>query len=94
MQTRLPIISLEECTNLHAGHNGPHIFRYICTFDRTGRRATSVGDQGGPLVYRHRLLGVLIQSSLNIGVYPDVFINLNQLVQQQWIIGTMHHLRH
>ena len=92
MQTRLPIIPPQECIN---GHNGdiPITFRHLCTLDRSRRRATSIGDEGGALVYQRRLLGVLIYRSMEIGVFPDVFVNLNLQAQQHWIALMMDILR-
>ena len=93
MQTRLPIISPEECTRLYGAINALNVFRYICTLDITKRRGSGNGDRGGPLVYNRRLLGVLYQRSLNLGVRPDVFINMKQPFQHQWINEKMHQLR-
>ena len=92
MQTRLPIISHQEC--IQEGNSPiPLTIRHLCTLDRTKRRATSLGDQGGPLVYNRRLLGVLLHRSMEIGVQPDVFINLNLENHQQWVTERLNHLR-
>ena len=92
MQTRLPIIPLHECID---GHNGdiPITFTQLCTLDRTRRRGTSVGDEDGALVYQRRLLGVLLHTSMEIGVYPDVFVDLNVHMHQFWIASVIRNLR-
>ena len=92
MQTRLPIIPPQEC--LH-GYVGDFLitFRYMCTLDRTRRRGTSVGDEGGALVYQRRLLGVLLHRSTEIGVHPDVFVKLTLYEHQNWVTSTIARLR-
>ncbi|XP_033219041.1 ester hydrolase C11orf54 homolog [Belonocnema kinseyi] len=80
--THLPIISNQECALKH-GHNinDP---RYICTLDTSKRRATSLGDEGGPLVFQNHLIGVLLYHTLETGIHPDVFINLLDNNEHQW----------
>ena len=92
MQTRLPIITQQECIQAQNGL-APISARHLCTLDETRRRATSFGDQGGPLVYDRRLLGVLLYRSMEIGVRPDIFINLNLQNPHQWINAVLNHLR-
>ena len=92
MQTRLPIIPPQEC--LH-GHFGDFLitFRHMCTLDRSRRRATSIGDEGGALVHQRRLLGVLLHRSREVGVYPDVFVKLDLPEHQNWVTSRITRLR-
>ena len=76
MQTKLPIITHQECNQYFSGH-GPNENHNICTFDGSRRRAACSGDEGGPLVYDKRLLGILIVRSLNTWKTPDIFVNFN-----------------
>ena len=78
MQTKLPIITNEECNRLYDGR-GPNENHSICTFDISRRRATCKGDEGGPLVYDDRLLGILIVKGWFSWEAPDVFVNFNSL---------------
>lgn len=86
-------MSQQECAQIH---NGPvHInWRYICTLDTSRRRATCIGDEGGPLVYNKQLIGVLLYRTLEIGRYPDVFANLNHPHAQNWVNEIMNFLQH
>ena len=87
MVTRLPIISLNECIRYH-----PHITdRNICTLDLSRRRGTCLGDQGGPLVYNDRLLGVLLYPGDDISENADIFININEPHQREWVIAMRNH---
>ena len=74
MQTKLPIITLQECRErLHA-----HVpDDQICTFDISRRRSACRGDEGGPLVYEERLLGMLISAGWLDWTHPDIFFNFN-----------------
>ena len=74
MQTRLPIITRQECLERLDAHVPEE---EICTLDTSRRRSTCKGDQGGPLVYENRLLGMLIYSGWLNWSYPDVFVNFN-----------------
>ena len=77
MQTKLPIITQHECAELNRGL-GPDIENHhICTFDASRRRAACNGDDGGPLVYEGRLLGILIYRPWNPWESPDIFVNFN-----------------
>ncbi|XP_033227067.1 chymotrypsin-1-like [Belonocnema kinseyi] len=93
MMTRLPLISQQECVQAH--HGPVYInLRYICTLDASGRRATCIGDEGGPLVYNKRLIGVLLYRTLEIGKRPDVFANLIHPDAQHWINEIINFLQH
>ena len=83
MQTKLPIITHQECIRLCPGHNLDENHN-ICTFDTTGRRSACAGDEGGPLVFDDRLLGIFT-GWLPRG-YPNIFINFNNV--------NMHNLVH
>ena len=88
MITRLPIITLNECIRYL-----PHITdRNICTLDHSRRRGTCLGDQGGPLVYNDRLLGVLLAEGEDLGEDPDIFINLQEHRQHAWVIAMRNQL--
>ena len=87
MITRLPIITLNECIRYHP----PITDRNICTLDLSRRRSTCLGDQGGPLVYHDRLLGVLLYPADNIRENPDIFININEPNQREWVIEMRNH---
>ena len=76
MQTKLPIITHQECGELYHGL-GANPDHNICTFDPTRRRATCNGDEGGPLVYENRLLGILIYRGWYPWESPDIFVNFN-----------------
>ena len=78
MQTKLPIITSHECTQRNHGIN-PDENHNICTFDTSGRRAACEGDEGGPLVYEDRLLGILLSTSQPTFEYPNIFFNMNSL---------------
>ena len=89
MITRLPIITLNECIQAHHAHITEN---EICTLDLSRRRGTCLGDQGGPLVYNDRLLGVLLYPGDDLGVIPDLFINLNEPIQRALVIQIRNHL--
>ena len=94
MVTRLPIISEQEC---ETSYGGEVIItnRQICTLDRTKRRATCIGDEGGPLVYNDRLLGTMSYlRGVHVGENADVFVNLNHPEHIQWINEMINILRH
>ena len=78
MQTKLPIITHEECGRLHAWH-GADGDQKFCTFDASRRRAACKGDEGGPLVYDDRLLGILLYTAWMPWTQPDVFFDFNNL---------------
>ena len=79
MQTKLPIISHQECSRLYDGR-GPNENLHICTFDTSGRRAACEGDEGGPLVYENRLLGILLFTRWASWEHPNLFLNFNNLI--------------
>ena len=93
MQTKLPIIPLEECEQRYHGlrdienHN-------ICTLDHARRRAACNGDLGGPLVYDSRLLGILIHREWNPWEAPDVFVNFNNPIVHDRVNFHMNVLQH
>ena len=93
MQTRLPIISEEECLDSYNGH--AHITdESICTLDRTKRRATCFGDTGGPLVYDNQLLGVMtFMRGVKIGIHADVFVKLCSPEIVHWINTKINEIR-
>ena len=74
MQTKLPIITQQECIGYF---HGPMLNNKICTFDTSRRRAACTGDNGGPLVYEGRLLGILLFTGWQLWIQPDVFFNFN-----------------
>ena len=74
MQTKLPIITNDECRERFGG---PIPNAQICTLDTSRRRAACLGDEGGPLVYRNRLLGILLYRGSPTWIYPDVFYSFN-----------------
>ena len=74
MQTKLPILTHQECSDLYAGHFADE---RICTLDRSRRRSPCLGDEGGPLVYHDRLLGILLYRGRPAWEYPDIFLNFN-----------------
>ena len=78
MQTRLPIITNQECSRRYDGH-GPNENLNICTFDESKRRAACEGDEGSPLVYDNQLLGILLFPGWIPWIYPDVFLNFNRI---------------
>ena len=90
MITRLPIITLQECILFY---NNQITNRRICTLDKTKRRGTCAGDDGGPLVYSNRLVGVLLFRGSKIGDNPDIFVNLNHPELNHWVIENMNVLR-
>ena len=76
MQTKLPIITHEECRRFYNWHgaDGDHKF---CTFDVSRRRAACEDDEGGPLVYDDQLLGILLHTGWMSWTHPDVFFDFN-----------------
>ena len=90
MQTKLPIITLQECREIY---HGPLSDARICTFDRSQRRATCVGDEGGPLVYDNRLLGILLFIGGPSWVNPDIFINFNDPLMHRLVNYHVNELR-
>ena len=84
MITRLPIITLNECI-----HHTQYVItaRHICTLDLSRRRGTCLGDEGGPLVYDNRLLGVLLYAGNELGENADIFLNIHDADQQEWVIA-------
>ena len=91
MITRLPIITLEEC--IHHTHQ-LITERHICTLDLSRRRSTCLGDAGGPLVYNNRLLGVLMYTGNELHGSPDIFININDPDQHEWVIAMRNYNHH
>ena len=76
MQTKLPIITPDEC---RARYHGVLPNDQICTLDISRRRAACLGDEGGPLVYNDRLLGILAIRGYPTWVYPDTFFGFNSI---------------
>ena len=74
MQTKLPILTHQECS---AHFSGAMPNDEICTLDTSRRRAACKGDEGGPLVYENRLLGILRFIAFRPWTQPDVFFNFN-----------------
>ena len=91
MITRLPIITLAECVHHHRGQLTE---RNICTLDLSRRRGTCLGDQGGPLVYDNRLIGILLYTGVNLGEDPDIFVNIIDPAHRAWIIEMRNYLHH
>ena len=81
MQTKLPILTRQECNELCGG---PLPELQICTYDASRRRAPCLGDEGGPLVYDDRLLGMLLFRGWPSWIHPDIFLNFND--------PNMHHM--
>lgn len=52
-----------------------------------------MGDEGGPLVYKKRLIGVLLHRTRDIGKIPDVFVNLMEHDEHNWVISSMNSLQ-
>ena len=90
MQTKLPILTYEECT-AHFGTPLPE--QQFCTLDTSRRRSPCLGDEGGPLVYDNRLLGILLFRGRPTWVYPDIFINFNNLNIHDMVNFHMNALR-
>ena len=76
MQTKLPIITHEECSELYPAFLPD---QHICTLDKSRRRAPCVGDEGGPLVYDDHLLGMLLHRGFPTWNFPDIFFNFNNI---------------
>ena len=92
MQTKLPLITHQECNRLYDGH-GPDEDHNICTFDESRRRAACEGDEGGPLVYDNRLLGILFFTGWISWEHPNIFINFNRLEMHNMVNFNMNALR-
>ena len=75
MQTKLPILTRQECSVFYGGHLPD---QQLCTLDRSQRRAPCLGDEGGPLVYGNRLLGILLFRGFPVFEHPDIFFNFNE----------------
>ena len=90
MQTKLPILTPHECS-VYFGE--PLLDRQLCTFDRSRRRSPCDGDEGGPLVYDDRLLGILIFRGWPVWEHPDIFVNFNNLQVQHMVHIHMNILR-
>ena len=90
MQTKLPILTHEECNEYFLD---PIPNDEICTFDRSRRRAACKGDTGGPLVYQNRLLGLLRFRAFRPWTHPDVFFNFNNHEIHQIVDMHMNTLR-
>ena len=88
MQTRLPILTPEECSELYPG---PLANIRICTHDRSRRRLPCLGDEGGPLVYADRLLGILLYRGGP--AWPDVFVSFNSPNTHHLVNFLMNELR-
>ena len=90
MQTRLPIIPLEECVQIY-GQRAHISNANICTLDTTRRRCTCIGDLGGPLVYGNGLLGIMSDiRGKKFGEDPDVFISLNYPEIHEWVTNIIN----
>ena len=92
MQTKLPIITHEECGRLRNWHGagGNH---KICTFDISRRRTACEGDEGGPLVYDDRLLGILLHTERLPWIGPDVFLDFNNFIIHDVVDFHIHEVR-
>ena len=90
MQTKLPLITHEECTALSAAPLGAN---RICTFDRRHKRTACMGDEGGPLVYNDRLLGIFLSGGWPAWVQPDIFFNFNNINIHHMVNLQMNALR-
>ena len=53
-----------------------------------------MGDEGGPLVYDDRLLGVLLYTGNELLENPDIFININDPDQHAWVTGMRNYYHH
>ena len=82
MTARLPTIPLHECIQRYHAHLDD---RNMCTLDLSRRRGACLGDQGGPLVYNNRLIGVLLHAGMNVGINPDIYININEPTINEWV---------
>ena len=82
MQTRLPLITPHECSERY---HGPMQNQIICTLDESKRRAGCLGDEGGPLVFENRLLGILLFRGRPAWQNPDIFFNFNNLNIHNWV---------
>ena len=63
----------------------------ICTFDGSQRRSACAGDEGGPLVYNDRLLGIFtgwLPSTL-----PNIFIHFNSQIMHNLVNLHMNEVR-
>ena len=80
LQTKLPILTHAECSELF-GFALP--LARICTLDRSRRRSPCLGDEGGPLVYDDRLLGILLFRGWPTWIKPDIFVNFNNPIIHQ-----------
>ena len=92
MQTRLPIITHQECEGLFPDFGADENL-HICTFDASRRRAACDGDEGGPLVYGNRLLGILIFLGWTPGRRPDIFLSFNNVNTHNVILLTINLVR-
>ena len=90
MQTKLPILTHQECSELYPG---PLPDIRICTYDRSRRRSPCLGDEGGPLVYHDRLLGILLYRERPAWEYPDMFFNFNTPNTHQLVNFHVNELR-
>ena len=90
MQTRLPIISFNECSIRYRGH-AP--YDHLCTFDSSFRRSPCLGDEGGPLVYNNELLGILLRQGWPLWQYPTIFVDFNNLQIHNWVNTNINRLR-
>ena len=91
MQTKLPILTQNECS-VFLGAPVPD--QQICTLDRSRRRSSCLGDEGGPLVYGDRLLGILLFRGFPAWDFPDIFFNFNDIHIHQLVNFHMNILRH
>ena len=92
MQTKLPIITSQECSERYHDQNLEENHK-ICTYDATGRRSACGGDEGGPLVYQDRLLGILLFTGWFSWGHPNIFLNFNSLEMHEVINFHMNGLR-
>ena len=86
----MPIISFDECSIRHNG-DVPH--DHICTFDSTLRRSPCLGDEGGPLVYDDKLLGILDHIGWPVWDRPSIFVSFNNLEMHNWVNVNKNRLR-
>ena len=90
LQTKLPILTHAECSEIF-GFDLP--LGRICTLDTSRRRRPCLGDEGGPLVYNDRLLGILLYRGSPVWEYPDLFVNFNNPSFHQRIDNHINALR-
>ena len=90
LTTKLPLLTHEECRQRFGVFLPPE---RMCTLDTSRRRRPCLGDEGGPLVYDDRLLGILLFRGWPIWIKPDIFVNFNIPNIQQFVNFHMNALR-